>query len=386
MQNHIFKVSDIRGQVPEELNMQDSYEIAQAAVTWFAHQSNNLQRIALAFDGRLYGQEIYQQVAQAIVDAGYQVYFLGICPTPVFVFGLHHLPVQAGIMITASGSSAKYNGFKFFLNKNLVQGDSLLEIYDILQKRTFIKLSYVGKIIPCPIMDQYINSLWQEFAHLSQYDFSVVIDCGNGATGPVMKKLLHRMGWKQILLLCDQVDGNFPVHIPDPYNDENMIYLKSELKKTKKLFGIAFDGDGDRMLAMDHKGSMVFGDRLAAMFAQDILTKYAHRVVVSDIQSEKLNAFIAQVHGKNIIVRNCLKVLSDTMTTQQAIFAAQIHGRFFFKDRHVGCYSDGIYSMLRLFDLLVKNRVTFAQALKSIDEQMDAACAQSVGFETIQEL
>lgn len=386
MQNHIFKVSDIRGIVPAELGMQDSYDIAQAAVTWFSSQSASLQRVAVAFDGRLHGQEMYQKVAQAIVDAGYQVYFLGICPTPVFVYGLHQLPVQAGIMITASGSSAQYNGFKFFLHKNLVQGSDILQMYEILQKREFVALGHQGKIIPCPIIDQYVDILWQEFAHLSQYDFSVLVDCGNGTTGPVIKKLIQRMGWKQVQLLCDQVDGHFPVHIPDPYDAQNMSYLKSELKKTKKLFGIAFDGDGDRMLAMDGHGHMVLGDRLAAIFAQDILTKYAHRVVVSDIESEKLKAFIEQSHGKNLIVTHCLKILSDAVTQHQAIFAAQIHGRFFFKDRHAGCYSDGIYSMLRLFDLLVKHRTTFAHMLQKIDEQMECAYIKTDLSENIKEL
>ncbi|MBP6892049.1 hypothetical protein KBB68_00550 [Candidatus Babeliales bacterium] len=371
MQNHIFRVSDIRGIVPTELSMQDSYDIAQAAVTWFARQDLNLQRIAVAFDGRLYGQEIYQQVAQAIVDAGYQVYFLGICPTPVFVFGLHQLPVQAGIMITASGSAAQFNGFKFFLHKNLVQGSELLQMYEILQKGEFVKLSQIGKIIPCPILEQYLDSLWQEFAHLSQYDFSVLIDCGNGATGPVIKKLMYRMGWKQVQPLCDQVDGHFPVHIPDPFDAKNMVFLKSELKKNQKMFGIALDGDGDRMLAMDHEGSLVLGDRLSAIFVQDILVKHADRMIVTDIKSEKLAAFFMKIHANNFVVQNCLKALSEAIVAYQAIFAAQIHGRFFFKDRHPGCYSDGMYSMLRLFDLLVKNRTTFDDMLKQIDEQMN---------------
>ena len=386
MQNHIFRVSDIRGIVPTELSMQDSYDIAQAAVTWFAMQTPNLQRVAVAFDGRLYGQEMYQQVAQAIVDAGYQVYFLGICPTPVFVFGLHQLPVQAGIMITGSGSSAEYSGFKFFLHKDLVQGLQIEQIFEIFQKREFIKLQNPGKIIPCPIMEQYVDSLWQEFAHLSQYDFSMLVDCGNGTTGPVMKKLIQRMGWKQVQLLCELVDGTFPIHDPDPFDLKNMNFLKSELKKTKKLFGVAFDGDGDRMLAMDGHGHMVLGDRLAAMFAQDILAKYAHCTVVSDIPSEKLSAFIAQAHGKSIQVGNCLKAVHDCMTLNSAIFAAQMHGRFFFKDRHAGCYSDGIYSMLRLFEILVKNRTTFADLLKHIDEHMKFAPINVTISENIKEL
>ena len=386
MQNHIFKVSGIRGKVPEELSMQDSYEIAQAAVAWFARQSPNLVRIAVAFDGRIYGHEMYQQVSRAIVDAGLQVYFLGICPTPVFVFGLHQLSAQAGIMITASGSSAEFNGFKFFVNKNLVQGEDLVAIFNILQTREFIKLPQQGKIIPCPILEQYVDSLWQEFSHLSQYDFSVLIDCGHGTTGPVMKKLIHRMGWKQVTLLHDHVDGTFPVHNPDPNDLKAIQFLKLELKKSKKLFGLAFDGDGDRMLAMDQYTNMVFCVRLAALFVQDVLKKYPGGSVVLDVQSEKLAAFIEHDQAKNIVVPACLKALHDGMIRHRAIFAAQMHGRFFFKDRHAGCYSDAIYSMLRLFELLVKYRTTFTKMLKNIDDQMDVALLKIDKSQIIKEL
>ncbi len=386
MQNHIFKVSNICGKTPAELSVQDSYDIARAAVTWFASQTSNLQRIAVALDGRLYGHEMYQQVARAIVDAGFQVYFLGVCPTPVFVFGLHQLPVQAGIMITASEKSSEFNGFKIFLNNKLVQGSDLVQIYEILEQRNFLKLHDIGKIIPCPIMDQYVDSLWQEFAHLSEYDFSMIVDCGNGATGPVMKKLIHRMGWKQAQLLCEEVDGNFPIHAPNPFDVKNLSYLKSELKNTKKQIGIAFDGDGGSMIVMDHCNKLALTEQLVAMFAQDILTKNAHRVIVFDIVSEKLSALITQAHGQSLIVASCLKTISEAVILYSAIFAAQMNGQFFFKDRHAGCYSDGIYSMLRMLDVLVKNRITLTQMLQQIDDQLKFASIKLDMPESIKEL
>jgi phosphomannomutase len=293
--------------------------------------------------------------------------------------------VQAGIMITGSNSPSEFNGFKIFLNKKLVQGSELAQIYEILKQGQFAKLAESGKITPCPILDQYVDNLWQEFAHLSEYDFSMMVDCGNGATGPVMKKLIHRMGWKQVQLLCEQVDGNFSIHTPDPSDIKNMTYLKLELKKTKKQFGVAFDGDGDSMLAMDYQGKMVFGDRLAAMFAQDILIKHAHRMIVSDIPSEKLTRLIANAHGQSLIIGSCLKMLSDAFISQHAIFAAQMTGKFFFKDRHVGCYSDGIYSMLRMLDLLVKNRTTFTQMLQRVDQQLESVVIKNDISETIKE-
>lgn len=367
MQKHIFRSSDIRGIVPSELSLQDSYQIAQACITWFAQKSSNLQRIAVAFDGRLHGQEIYQQVSQAIIDTGHQVYFLGVCPTPAFLYRLHQLPVQAGIMITASGSSSEFNGFKLYLNQNLVQGIDLLQIYELSLHQPLEKVEHPGKIIPCPIIEQYLTGLWQEFAHLSEYDFDIVIDCGNGVTGPVMKQLIHRMGWKKVQIILDHVDGTFPVHVPEPFESKNMQYLKSELKKNKKLFGIAFDGDGDRMLAMESNGHMVLGDRLLLLFAKDILEKQPHRAVVHDINNTALSEIICQNHGKSLCVNS--NVINQSLEEHNAIFSAQMHGKLIFKDRHAG-YSDGMYTMLRLLDLLVKNRKSLKEMLKLVDQQI----------------
>lgn len=370
MQKHIFREFDIRGIVPTELSMQDSFDFAKACVAFFSQKCLKLQRIAVAFDGRIQGHEIYAQISQAIVDCGYQVYFLGTCPTSVFMYGLHQLPVQAGIMITASGSAAEYNGFKLYVNKNLVYGADLLKIYEIYEQQRFIKLQKSGKIIPCPIIEQYIDAIWQEFAHLSEYDFPVLIDCGNGSTGSVIKKLIQRMGWKQTKSICDAVDGTFPMHDPEPMDLKNMLFLQSQLKKNKQEFGIAFDGDGDRMLVMQSNGSMILGDRLMVIFAQDILARNAYRAVVHDMPIEfAISEIIGQEQSKLICVNSASITLLQGIQKHNAIFAAQLHGRFFFKDRHPG-YPDGIYAMLRLFDLLVKQRISLSDLIDKVDQQM----------------
>ena len=369
MQKHIFKAFDIGGVLGLDFSIQDSYKIAQAYVCWLEQQSTNLQRIAVAFDGRLHGQEIYQQVARAIVDAGYQVYFLGICPTPVFVHGLHHLPVQAGIMILTAGDVAGYHGFKLYFDQNLVCGFDLCKIYELSKNVKISQVEHSGKIVPCPIIDQYVDSMWQEFAHLSEYDFDIVIDCAYGATGSVMKKLLHRMGWQQVQLVNDLLDATFALPDGALHEPENMNFLKIALKKDKKLFGIALNCDGERMLAMESNGHMILGDRLLAMFVPDILEKYAHRVVLYDMPEQPaLQSIIEQAHGKAVCVHLQEPITSESIEKYHAIFAAQLQGRFFFQDRHMG-HSDGIYTMLRLFDLLIKNRTSLADMLKRIDVQ-----------------
>lgn len=378
MQKHIFRSTDIRGVVGVDFLIEEVYMLTQSMMIWFSKKSPHVRRVAVALDGRVHGHEIYQKVAQAIVDAGYQVYFLGVCPTPVFVYGLYQLPVQAGIMITGSGSSAEFNGFKLYLDKNLVQGEQLHELYALHLQRMILfshhpsseNFLVPGKTVPCPILEQYVDMIWQEFAHLSEYDFSIMIDCAHGSTGPVMKKLVQRMGWKLSETMHDVIDGNFPVHNPEPFNQQNLALLQAQVQQHKKSFGIVFDGDGDRMLAVLPNGTILLGDSFLAIFARDILSKYAHRSIVFDMQRmDYLSEIIAQSHGKPIVVQRGLSFISTALQSEQTIFAAQMHGRYFFKDRHAG-YADGMYAMFRLLEILVKRRCSLDDLLTQVFENM----------------
>jgi phosphomannomutase len=366
MQKHIFRKSDIRGIVGVDLMMHEIYALTQAMIAWFVQQDSNLQRIAVALDGRVHGQEIYQHVSKAITDAGYQVYFLGICPTPVFEYGLHQLPVQAGIMITASGSAAEFNGFKLYFHKNLLQAEQLEKIYQLYQAESVLEhtvpvANRIGKIVPCPIIEQYIDALWKEFAYLSEYDFSVVIDCAHGATAPVIKKLIEKMNWKQIITICDVIDGAFPVHDPEPFEIKNIDLLKQVIKKHKRLFGVSFDGDGDRIILCDQFGTPLLSEQLALLFFKDIAQRYPKSVLVCD---EQMAYKIPDFENSLLCTKNSNEFIPDIMQQRHALFGAQMHGRFFFKDRHPG-YPDGIYAFLRLLDILIKERKTLHDVLKS---------------------
>jgi phosphomannomutase len=366
MQNHIFRKFDIRGVIGIDLTMQDIQRLAQTIVAWFEKQEISLQRIAVGLDGRVHGPEISQVVQKAIVDAGYQVYFLGMCPTPMFEYGLHQLPVQAGIMITASGSAAEFNGFKLYLHSTLVKNEQLQEIAQNFEQGTIKNSDRFGKIIPCPISDQYLDALWQEFAHLSQYDFSIMIDCSHATTGPVMKKLVEKMGWKQVSLMYDLVDGAFPIHDPEPADSKNLASLQKAIKKQKKLFGVMFDGDGDRLAICNNDGTVVRNDHLFAIFAQDMMSRYKKRTMLCEaLTFDYLSTLCMQTETKIVPVGPQYADMLDAIAKHQAILASQTHGRFFFKDRHAG-FADGIYAFLRLLDILVRERKNLHELLHAL--------------------
>lgn len=391
MQKHIFNKYDIRGIIGTELMIEEVEQLTHAIVSFYKKQNPGLTKIAVAMDGRIHSSEIYKKVSQVIVSCGLQVHFLGVCPTPVFVFGLYHLPVQAGIMITGSHHSKEYNGFKLYLDKKSVWGDQIQEIYELYQQKVDETAVLLGKILPTPIVDQYIESLWQKFAHLSQYDFSLIIDCAHGVAGPVIKKLIQKMKWKRVQTMNDIVDGTFPTHEPDPSDDHNMKDLRAAVLKTGNSFGIGFDGDAGRMIAMEECGSLVLGDKLFALFARDILRNKKHASVVCDITCSLLVRDVIEQQGGTTVVSSVgAPLVKDAMEKSGALLGGEMSGYYFFKDRHEG-YDDGIYVMCRLLDILVQERKSLHEILMTLPElyssyEVRIPCLQDQKYDIIKQV
>ena len=387
----IFKKYDIRGVVGVDLHLDQIDRLTHAIVNFYQQQETDIQRIAVAMDGRLYSYEIYQKVSQAIIDKGLQVYFLGICPNAVFMYGIDKLPVQAGIMITGSHFSKEYNGFKLYLGKKAIWGSEIQEIKTLYDTVVPIRVENKGKIVPCPIIDQYVESMWQNFPYLSQYDFSMVIDCAHSAVGPVMKKLVQKMGWSRVTLLYDSIDGEFPVHDPDPTHIENMKELQKALTMDQESFGIGFDGDASRMIGMEQNGSLILGDRMLALFAQDFLKDHPQSTIVYDVKSSMLvQEIVEQAAGNPVQAPAGAPLVKESMERSGALLGGELSGHYFFKDRHPG-YDDGIYAMFRLLDILVKERKSIYELLQALPEKYSSyeiriPCADEQKHEIVKQI
>lgn len=376
MQKQIFRKYDIRGVVGTSFLISEVYNVTRAIVAYFLEKKPDVKRIAIGKDARIHSSEIYAEVARAVTDSGLDVYCLGVCPTPVLLHTLHNLPVDAGIMITASHNTKEYNGLKLYLDKKPLFGNDIVTIQQYHEQKKMVEKSGVaGKIIPCPVVDQYVDVLYQRFPYLSQYDFEMVIDCGNGTVGPVLQKLIEKMEWSQIILLNAEVDGTFPNHEADPTVAKNMVQLTDELKKHSGYFGIGFDGDGDRMIGFAESGEMILGDVLLALFAQDMLKELKNEnvSVAYDIKSSSLvQEVVEQGGGKAIVSPTGCSYVQQKMDESQALLGGEVSGHYFFRDRHEG-YDDALYAMLRLFDVLVKQRATMYQLLEKLPKK-HASC------------
>lgn len=364
MQKHIFNKYDIRGIIGTELMIDEVEQLTHAIISFYKKEFPEIKKIAVAMDERIDSLEIYKKVSQVIVSCGLQVYFLGVCPTAVFVFGLYQLPVQAGIMITGSDYPKEYNGFKLYLNKKLVSSDQIQDIYQLYLQKVVETTELVGKILPTPIIDQYIEFLWQNFSHLSQYDFSLVIDSACDITNSVIKKLIQKMKWNQVESGYGRSHSQEALATKaDSFQDRSIAIVKNAISKTKKSFGIWLDGDASRMTLINQDGSVICAEILFALFAQDILRKKKQAVVVCGKDYPALiQEMIAQQGGTIVPCVNEITLIKDAMEKSGALLGVEKSGHYVFKDRHQG-YDDSIYAMCRLLDVLVQERKPLHEVL-----------------------
>lgn len=369
MKDTIFRQYDIRGKVGQELSIDKVYKLICAVSYFFVHTNPAIKTVVVGMDGRIHGPSIKEHVIQALRDSGLDVLFIGICPTPVVQFALHTQPVDAGIVITASHNPHEYNGFKISIGKEPVWGAQLRTIRDMYKQGIAVTSKHRGTLQEESMIGQYTDFLVAAFCHLKNFSKKVIIDCGNGVAGTVLPELIKKMGWSNVHLLFEQVDGTYPNHEADPTVEENMSVLRDTLLKTRSDLGIGLDGDCDRMAPLTRSGRLVLGDLLLALFARDILKKHPAAGVVFDIKSsasliEQLKAFGA---------KPCMSATGHTNIKEQlkitgALLGGELSCHFFFKDRYFG-YDDGIYAMLRLFEIVDTDLQTLDQVLESMPKK-----------------
>lgn len=383
MQKQLFRQYDIRGKIGTEISPDDFYYLAHATIH-FLQQQGPLLAIVLGMDGRVHSQALYQEIAAACKIAGIDVYYLGVCSTPITTFAHYQLPVQASFMITASHNPADYNGLKISYQKIAVEGEKLQQIYDLFVKKTIVQGDRLGVLFDATEMtENYVATLFEQFSHLKNFSQPCFIDCGNGTAGPIVEKLIQKMGWKNVQLLFKEVDGTYPNHTADPTDMKNMTFLYETLHQNPGSFGVGLDGDCDRVAVITATQGLVSADRLLTLFAQAM---QAH-VVIADIKSST----VLQVSGAQIILvaTGCANII-EAMHEYHAVIGGELSGHFFFRDRHDG-YDDGIYTMLRYFEMLMQKNIdcdTLVATLPELFSTKDIRipCPDIYKFQVVQEI
>lgn len=353
MNETIFREYDIRGIVGTELVVENIYDLTCAIVDYCLEKNPTATTVALGMDGRVHSLAIKNEVSRALVDSGLTVQLVGLCPSPVLYFATYELNSDMGIMITASHNPKEYNGIKIRLGKDTVWGEAIQDIKNRfkLRKKSLVKTSS-GSVQEISIIPKYIDWLTDHFSHLKNINLSAIIDCGNAVGGLVLPLLIKQMGWKNVHLLYETIDGTYPNHEADPTKEKNMREVKRILAQTNIQVGLGLDGDADRMAPMTKSGYLVPGDKLLALYGKKVLEQHPGAAIVFDIKSSSgLAELITEWGGQPTLSATGHSLVKAQMKKYNAVLGGELSCHFFFADRYFG-YDDGIYAALRLFEIL----------------------------------
>ncbi len=346
----ILREYDIRGVVSKTLHIADAAALGRAYGTMIIRAGG--KKVMVGYDGRTHSPDFEKVLVEGLVSTGCDVERIGLGPTPMLYFAVFHAKASAGIMVTGSHNPPDQNGFKMLMDKNLpgggpVYGDAIKNLARIAASADYV--TGKGSERTFDIRDIYVDRLLQDYK--SPKPLKVVWDCGNGATGDIVERLTKKLPGEHILLFED-IDGHFPNHHPDPTEAKNLVDLQKKVAETQADFGIAFDGDADRIGAIDGQGRIVAGDQLLALYAGEVLKTNPGATIIADVKaSQILFDHVAKLGGKPVMWKTGHSLIKVKMAETKSPLAGEMSGHIFFADTYYG-FDDAIYAGVRLLSLV----------------------------------
>src|SRR4051812_42997988 len=353
----ILREYDIRGIVGDTLTEDDAYALGRTFAS--LARDEGARRIAVGRDGRTHSGMLEAALIRGLNESGIDVMQVGMGPSPMLYFATHFLDVDGGIQVTGSHNPADYNGFKLLLKSRSVFGEEIQEIGARAASGHWHEGS--GVVEEVDIREGYADRLLQDFSGKA---FRIGWDAGNGAAGPILDMIVERLPGHHHVIFS-QVDGTFPNHHPDPTVEANLTDLKELVAREQLDFGIAFDGDGDRIGAVDGKGRVIWGDQLVMILAEAVLKELPGATIIADVKaSQILFDRVAELGGKPLMWKTGHSLIKAKMKETGAPLAGEMSGHIFFKHRWYG-FDDALYAAVRLIEAV-------SQSGKSLTEIMDA--------------
>lgn len=331
---------DIRGIVGETLSEADAYAIGRGFGTRVARIGGS--RVAVGYDGRLSSPVFEEALVKGLNDSGIHVLRVGMGPTPMLYYAEAVLDVDGGIQITGSHNPANYNGFKMVLQHGPFFGPDIQSLGTMAASGDWVEGGAGSEHVD--ILDRYAARLVEGF---DGHAFRIGWDAGNGAAGPVVEKLVQLLPGEHYTLFTD-VDGNFPNHHPDPTEEKNLADLRKLVAERNLDFGLAFDGDGDRIGAIDGQGRVIWGDQLLSIFAEPVLKDVPGATIIADVKaSQALFDRVAELGGAPLMWKTGHSLIKSKMKETGSPLAGEMSGHIFFKHRYYG-FDDALYAAVRL--------------------------------------
>jgi len=363
LKSTIFREYDIRGIADKELLDPDVRDLGRALGTWLMRKGS--KKINLGRDCRLSSDRLHAALLSGLLSAGCDVTDLGVVPTPLLYYSVFHLKAGGGVMITGSHNPSDYNGFKVMHGQSTIHGEDIQQVLKLIQTADFE--TGVGAVGAVDIVTPYVEEIAGQFKFPRR--LKVIADAGNGTAGPVIGRILARLNCETIPLFFE-MDGRFPNHHPDPTQPENLQHLIAAVAENKADVGLAFDGDSDRIGAVDERGTVLYGDQLMIIYAREILSRKPGATVIGEVKSsQNMYDEIRREGGNAIMWKTGHSLIKAKMQETHAELAGEMSGHMFFADRYYG-FDDALYAACRLLEIVSASDAPLSSQLANLPVTM----------------
>jgi phosphomannomutase/phosphoglucomutase len=381
----IFRQYDIRGVVGDDLT-EEAARALGGAYAALLRERGVTGEVAVGRDNRPSGAALRDALVQGLTDAGVNVVDIGVVPTPLLYWSLHHLGVAGGIQITGSHNPPEYNGFKLCLGTESLHGRDIQHLLDLIRANAAPRGT--GAVRDEGVIERYVADVAQRVGRLSR-QLRIVYDCGNGAGALVAPQLMRAIGVQGTGLFCES-DGTFPNHHPDPTVPANLVDLVAAVTGEGAELGIAFDGDADRIGLVDEAGRIIWGDHILILYARDVLERTGRgQPIIFDVKcSQALPHEIEKAGGRPVMWKTGHSLIKDKMKELRAPLAGEMSGHMFFGEGFYG-HDDALYGAARLLRIVADSGRTVRELLADVPAfvstpEIRVDCADDRKFEVVE--
>ena len=350
----IFRDNDIRGIFEKDFDLDFCKRLSYGLALLMKEKGVANPRVLIGHDSRLSSPSLAKNLSEELATLNISVCNIGLAPSPLCYFLLHHYKLTATLVVTASHNPVEYNGFKIVLHEEFKEFNPITKIKNFILKEKIPIKTKKASSFRIDSLSPYLSFLKEEF---SLKPCSFVVDTGNGALGPLAKKVFSEFGFKPHFLFCEP-DGRFPNRSSDSSSKETLRPLRDKVLETKALFGLGFDGDGDRVTLIDQSGRFVYGDEFGFLFFNSLLKK-SKRPFLGDIKcADWFFDSAKELGGEAHRTPSGHHSIREAIVQKEAQLAVDFSGHIFFNDRKNRGFDDALYASLRLIELLNENSLS----------------------------
>ncbi len=345
----IFRQYDVRGLVGSELTPELARGLGRAYATIGWERLGRAPVLAVGRDNRPSGETLAAAVRLGIAETGATAVDVGQMPTPALYFAVHALGTDGGLQVTGSHNPPEFNGFKMVLTGDSIHGEEILRLYEIIMLEQW-RTGSGRETADGSVLGKYREAIVAR--HTLKRRVKVVVDCGNGVGSLIAVPTLEALGAEVIPLFCES-DGTFPNHHPDPTVMENLRDLQAEVRRNGAELGIAFDGDADRIGAVDENGSVIYGDQLLVLYGRDAVKRFGPGLsVIFDVKcSEVLPQALRAAGAVPEMWKTGHSLIKARMKELHAPLAGEMSGHMFFGGDWFG-FDDALFGAARLLEIV----------------------------------